>query len=280
VGGFQDRDAAAAAAGAFAGPSSASRSSRANEAIGSEQASREATIVCFIHDGCSPDRVNRLYTMVAAGLWQPFRFLCLTNDTVGLRPEVSCHPIPETPLVEGTGGAWRLLSLFSPRIAPLLGDAALLLSPDILIVGALDAFFERPGDLIMIRDWYHPLSGIGNESVLRFHPARLTDAFEQYRSDPGAVTSRFRNAREYLSWYAGYFGALSFWPRSWCVSFRHDCVPAWPLNHFRAPRLPVGSRVVVFHGEPTISSAIAGGPMTHRTRAHLAAPWAGDGAQV
>lgn len=236
----------------------------------------ELTILCVGADNRPAEHVNHLYAMAARNAWQPIRFLCFRTDPIGIRPEIECLSLPDIPLSSETQGDWSLLGAFAPSIAKQLSDRVLVLSPDVLIVGSLKPFFERPGDFIMIRDWYHPLAEIGNASVLRFKPSRLTDALDQYQRDHAAITARFRNAREYLSWYAGQFGTLTFWPKGWCVSFRRDCIPPWPLNLWREPRIPVGSRIVVCHGEPTLPRALEGGPTTRGTRAHLPAPWIGE----
>jgi hypothetical protein len=41
-----------------------------------------------------PEYVNRLYAMVRRHLSGDFRFVCLTDDSTGIRSEVQCLPIP------------------------------------------------------------------------------------------------------------------------------------------------------------------------------------------
>ncbi len=41
-----------------------------------------------------PEYVNRLYAMVRRHLSGDFKFVCLTDDGNGVRPEVTCLPIP------------------------------------------------------------------------------------------------------------------------------------------------------------------------------------------
>jgi len=234
------------------------------------------TILCPDVRNLGPDHINRLYDMAADHAAGPFRFLCFEPGGDGLRPEIERLAPPALP-AQAPFGDWNLLRAFAPGVSEELGETALLLDPEIMVVGQISAFLEPPGDFIMIRDWYHRFARIGNASVLRFRPVRLTDAYEQFCSDPDAITSRFRNAREYLSWYADHFGALSFWPKGWCVSFRRDCIPRWPLNHWRAPELPTGSRIVVFHGKPTMSEGLQGRRAAGGIRSHRPAPWVGKG---
>jgi len=46
---------------------------------------------------------------------------------------------------------------------------------------------------------------------------------------------------------------------SWVCHFRLHCVPFFPLNYFRAPRLPKDARIVIFPGGLHPEHAIAGG---------------------
>ena len=46
-----------------------------------------------------PEYVNRLYAMVARHLQGPFRFVCLTDNSMGVRPDVECMALPQLDLV-------------------------------------------------------------------------------------------------------------------------------------------------------------------------------------
>ena len=49
----------------------------------------------------APFYVNRLFAGVKRHLSRPFRFVCVTNDPEGIRPEVECVPFAEDPGVPG-----------------------------------------------------------------------------------------------------------------------------------------------------------------------------------
>jgi hypothetical protein len=75
-----------------------------------------------------------------------------------------------------------------------------------------------------------------------------------------------RNEQEYLTREIHRQGLLTYWPKEWCVSFKHSCLPTFPLNFFRTPRIPANARVVVFHGHPHPDEALAGrnrNPLRH-----------------
>ena len=84
-----------------------------------------------------PDYVNRLYAMVRRHLSGDFRFVCLTDDTQGIRSEVECHPIPDLNIQLAPGqrdGAWKKLTTFEQDLYGLQGQA-LFLDLDVVIVG-------------------------------------------------------------------------------------------------------------------------------------------------
>ena len=105
-----------------------------------------------------------------------------------------CRPIATSP-----ERGWAKIAAFSPTLAPLLAGPVLYLDLDLVIVGALDPLFEQPGRFLIIRDWYHPMGGIGNSSVFRYDlAAGLLGLF----ADPGrhyvsTIVRRHRNEQEY-----------------------------------------------------------------------------------
>ena len=52
--------------------------------------------------------------------------------------------------------------------------------------------------------------------------------------------------------------AVRFWPEGWVRHFRFHCVRTLPLNFVLPPKLPKGTRVVIFPGGLLPSHAIAG----------------------
>ena len=99
--------------------------------------------------------VNRLYVGVKRHLVRPFRFVCVTNDPTGIRPEVECVPFAENPGVPGRKwpNIFSKLTLFKDGFADLEGPT-LCLDIDTLVMGPLDKFFDyRPGDFCIIRNW-------------------------------------------------------------------------------------------------------------------------------
>jgi len=208
--------------------------------------------------------VNRLYAMVRERLQRPHRFVCLTDDATGIDPGVETLPLPEVgwddePDINLHG--WRKVGLMAPQIGDLQGTA-LFLDLDVVIVDALDPFFDLPGEVFMIRDFRKVrIRGdrfVGNTSVFRFELGVCPELYERFRSEFPAIRGEVRNEQEYLSHHFHQREQLHHWPAQWCASFKHDCV-GWGLpTYFRTPRIPPGTAIVVFHGRPSPRQAVTG----------------------
>ncbi len=107
------------------------------------------------------DYVNVLYGGVKANLQGDFRFVCLTDDARGIRPEVECLPIPDMGLAPGnlTFGAWPKIAVFRKELYDLVGRAVFI-DLDSMICDDLQPFFDHPGRLIMVREWKRPIDRI------------------------------------------------------------------------------------------------------------------------
>jgi hypothetical protein len=211
-----------------------------------------------------PEYVNHLYGMVRRHLRGDFDFVCLTDDPDGVRSEVRCLPIPPLELNSKPGerdGAWQKLTTFAADLHGLRGTA-LFLDLDVVIVGPLDEFFTHPGDFLIIHDyprfWRFGERIVGNSSVYRFELGAHADVLEHFRRHTDAARGKFRNEQEFLSHFLARQGKLRYWPRAWCPSFKYQCIPRWPANYWRAPFVPEGARVVIFHGEVNPHDALAG----------------------
>ncbi|MBN8511290.1 MAG: glycosyltransferase [Burkholderiales bacterium] len=204
-----------------------------------------------------PEYVNRLYAMVRRHLRGDFDFVCLTDDAQGVRAEVRCVPLPVMDVAPGAERGWRKLSTFVADLHGLRGPA-LFLDLDVVIVGAIDPFFEQPGEFLIIHDWKRPWRVTGNSSVYRFEVGAHADLLQHFVAHQAEVRQRFRNEQEYLSHRLHAQGRLAYWPKGWCRSFKYHSLPRWPANYWRAPQVPPGTRIVIFHGEVNPPDALAG----------------------
>ena len=106
-----------------------------------------------------PHYVNNLYAMARRHLQGDFRFICLTDNTEGIRAEVECFPIPRLDIRPEAAGvrdmAWRKLTTFSTDLASVYGlkGPALFLDLDVVVVDSLEPFFSQAGEFLIIKDY-------------------------------------------------------------------------------------------------------------------------------
>jgi hypothetical protein len=205
-----------------------------------------------------PDYVNRLYAMVRRHLRGEFRFVCLTDNSHGVRHEVECLPIPDLALPDSAPErGWKKLTTFEANLHGLRGTA-LFLDLDVVIVDDITSFFEQPGDFLIIHDWKRPWRVTGNSSVYRFKIGAHADLLAYFRGHADEVRAKFRNEQAYLSDVLHRQGKLGYWPAQWCASWKYHCIPHFPSNYWRAPRIPTGVRMLIFHGVMNPPDALAG----------------------
>jgi hypothetical protein len=201
--------------------------------------------------------VNNLYGMVSRQITGAFRFVCLTDQREGIRPEVECMDCPTvsvSPPYDNLG--WRKLSLWSENLPDMAGDW-LYLDLDVVITGGLDEFFvyHPQATFIVMQNWSQPGSGIGNTSVFRFrvgsHPYLLSDLVDNQQT----LFATFRNSQTYIS---KSIKEIIFWPDEWCILFKINCLPPMPQRWWREPLLPASARVVAFPGVPNPHEVVNG----------------------
>ncbi len=234
-------------------------------------------------DFYGPEYVNRLYCGVERNLTLPFRFLCFTDHSDGLNPGIECYPIPGLDIPAGMRpdvvrrGAWFKLGVFQSGLADLNGSC-LFLDLDILVLRSLDRLFElREKDFCLIRDWQQPhqrlthlgQTPVGNTSVFRFQAGGTDYILDAFGKTSGQALNRIRNDQRFVSFHAK---SITWWPKSWVVSFKRHCLPAFPVNLLRSAPEPALASIVAFHGRPNPHEAMAGhrqGPLHRWTRPTL-----------
>jgi len=205
-----------------------------------------------------PEWVNKLRSMVRRHLHRPHRFVCFTDDPTGITEEgIEIKPLPEMDLPPGKERGWRKLSTFQKPLFDLEGPT-LFLDVDLVIVDDIDCFFDYPGEFCIIKDWGRPWRITGNSSVYRFEANAHPDIYANFMENIDRVKREVRNEQEYLTREIHRQGKLTYWPREWCVSFKHTCMSLPPLNFIRVPQIPKGAKIVVFHGNPNPPEALVG----------------------
>lgn len=193
--------------------------------------------------------VNNLWSMIRRNSKRDTRLICFTDDPSGVDPAVATYPIPDIKLPpKAFRQGWRKVTFWRSDLVPLSGDV-LFLDLDVVITGGIDDFFDySPGSsFCVIENWTQIGSGIGNTSAYRFRVGSHPYLFEKLNANAEQILSQFPNSQTYISHT---ITEKTFWPSTWCQSFKHTLLPRWPLNFIQAARLPPETKVVAFTGKP------------------------------
>jgi hypothetical protein len=196
-----------------------------------------------------PEYVNILYSMVRRHTARPLRFVCFTDNSTDLRSEVEALPLPPIDLpARFAWTPWRKVSLWQKPLANLDGNV-LFLDLDVVVTGNIDSFFDyRPqAPFCVAENWTQAGAGIGNTSVFRLRAGHYPEIFETLQADASRVLGAYSNEQIFVSRHVP---EIAFWPADWCLSFKFNLLPRWPLNFIKAAALPAGARVVCFMGHP------------------------------
>jgi len=209
-------------------------------------------------DKYGPDYVNKLYNMVSKNLTKKFRFICFTENEKGLNNRIETFPLPSIKMPKNKPErGWRKLSILQKNLNGLKGTC-LFLDLDIVIVDNIDPMFELSGEFFIAFDRRKKNSSIGNSSVFRFEAGAHHDIYENFNNNSSTILSIFRNEQAYLSDMIVKKGIFYYWPEDWCPSFKYHCVPNFPLNYLMSPKIPMGAKIILFHGLPEPTEAAEG----------------------
>ncbi|MDK2858731.1 MAG: hypothetical protein PWQ89_1850 [Verrucomicrobiota bacterium] len=220
---------------------------------------KQQTVICLKWGTrYGPEYVNRLYSMTKRNTGRPLRFVCITDDTSGLIPEVETRPMPEFDLPETFRyKGFRRMFLFKESLYDLKGKV-LHLDLDLIVTGSIDAFFDYEPDApyIVAENWTQPGEGIGNMSVFRYEIGALTKIWERFSADPLGMLKMYNNSQTFCS---RTLGSFPMYPLEWCIGFKQSLIPRWPLNFFITPKPPQKQvKIVAFTGKPDLEDVIAG----------------------
>jgi len=224
--------------------------------------------------------VNRLRRAVAHNLSRPFRFICFTDDASGLDDGIEAYPLPPIELPPShQRTTWLKLGLFMDGVGDMQGDC-LFLDLDLLVIDNIDCFFDyMPGKRCIIHNWVqgHLLlkkrPDVGNSSVFRWTAGRTQFIVDKFYAEAQWAMDNFRPPQTYLTYG---LGEKHFWPADWATSFKRHAIPPFPLNLFLEPKIPPGTRILVFHGLPDPDQALEGYRPRRLHRRTRPAPWITD----
>ncbi|MDC9729472.1 MAG: hypothetical protein PSN04_09150 [Methyloprofundus sp.] len=219
--------------------------------------------------------VNRLYSMVLKNTTIPFRFICFTDNSTDIHPDVEIQALPELHIPNGLPErGWRKLTVFAENFGNLSGTT-LFLDLDIVIVDSIDEFFTYPGDFLIAHDKHRPARLEGNSSVFRFEIGQHPEILSYFIENFSQIRQEVRHEQAYLSREIKKTSRLNFWPDEWVPSFKYRCAPSWIKSWFQAPSIPDGAKIILFHGLPNPPEAIKG--ISGKWHRHIKpSPWIKD----
>lgn len=232
-----------------------------------------------------PHYVNRLFWAVNRNLGQKFRFVCFTDDSSGIIPEVECFPMIDLKLPEHWHSKhWLKLGVFRENIGQLKGTC-LFLDLDVVIVDSIDSLFEyEPGSFCISPDWLAPLKRwklklqklptSGNTSVFRFEANTLKYIVDEFESNCNQILHTRASEQAFVTEMV--YDKIKWWPPMWIRSFRRHCRPPKPLNLILRPTLPKSAKIVSFHGLPKLNEAAMGSHTDNIFDRCLTANWISD----
>lgn len=195
----------------------------------------------------TPVYVERLFTGLQRHLRQPFRFLCMTerDRIANFSSGIERHAIKD-PELTAHKGCFARLRMFDPGWQQNRGIAERLVCVDldVVITGPLDALFDRPESLVILKGANASNPCPYNCSLMMFragaHPELWTefslDAAKQiphygFPDDQGFIHHRVKDA---AGWQVGRSSGVYAFQK-----------PGWPDG---SAELPEGARLVAFPG--------------------------------
>lgn len=94
-----------------------------------------------------PEHVNVLYHSLKRNITLPFKFVCVTDDPVGIDPAVEIVPLWDT--YRNLGGCYTRLYIFSKEVEKLFGPRFMMIDLDCVIVGNIDSLLKRKEDFLI-----------------------------------------------------------------------------------------------------------------------------------
>lgn len=213
------------------------------------------SVVCFkwqpqpgYRSEYAPATVNTLRSMVERNYGRPHRFICVTDDPIGLDPRIEWVPLWNdhaelpNPSFHTGPSCFRRLKVFSREIGAVLGERFVCMDLDTVITGDLTPLLDRTEDFIAWRnpDPRWPLNG----SLFMLTAGARPQVWEEF--DPKTSPARSHAAgckgsdQGWMSYILGKT-ETTWGPEDGVYSYRDEIAK-------RGNRLPKNARAVMFHG--------------------------------
>jgi hypothetical protein len=195
--------------------------------------------------------------MVERNLTLPYEFVCFTENTQGIDPNIRCEPLPDLPV----NGWWYKPMFFDPNF--VLKGTILFLDLDVVVFKNINNLFEyNPNKFCIIRDFNRATIRNFtrmNSSVFRLQTGQHRSVYEEFAKEPLQTSRRFHGDQDWI--HNKIKTDFAFWPDEWIQSYKWE-MRGRPLmvrdsqtgkRNFKelgVPRILDNTSIAVFHGEP------------------------------
>lgn len=197
-----------------------------------------------------PETVSALKRMVDRHYPDPHRFICVTDDPVGIDPSVEILPLwndfADVPSPHGgkNPSCYRRLRMFHPEIGKHFGERFVSMDLDAVITGDMRPVWNRPEDFVAWGDTNPRPGSHYNGSMILLRAGARPQVWERF--DPATSPKQSLRAgcwgsdQGHISFVLG-GGEAKWGKKDGVYSFRND------LQNQRD--IPANCRVVLFHGK-------------------------------
>ena len=204
---------------------------------------------------------NILFRALTDIMQSQFRFVCLTDDTLGLAQGIETMPLPAFKMdrQHWHKGMWPKLGAFAPDLFEP-GTPIIMMDVDVVVLRDLTPLFDHlreHGGLHIIRELpdtlprtfpkLFPKTLLSNSSVVGFRAGEQEHLFEMFRNKTIEEVSKFRNDQNFIHYHAK---NRQSWPIGWMQSFKKDLAWHFPVSLVRPVPRPDDAYIVIFHGVP------------------------------
>jgi hypothetical protein len=195
--------------------------------------------------------VNTLRQSFARHYPKPHRFICVTDDPVGIEPGIEIVPLWDdfsklrNPTWPTGPNCYRRLPVFGKKFAEIAGNRFMCMDLDVVITGDMTDIVDRTEDFVIWGTTNPRIPYCASMFLMTagVHEEVLTD-FDPLRSPRIASNAGYRGSDQ--GWINYKLGKdIPVWNRSHGVFSYKDHV----LDNFRG-LLPSNARIVIFHGKP------------------------------
>lgn len=219
-------------------------------------------------DKYSAEYVNNLYNMVKRNCTLDYEFICFTENTNGIDPNITTRPLPKLMLT----GWWYKPWFFSNELN--LQGTLLFLDLDLIVFENINKFFfyDEDKDFVIIRD-FNRINRSNwdriNSSVFRLKIGARKDQYHEFINNRSNITKRMHGDQD---WMYRYCKPYHYWPEEWVQSYKWEMRGRQHLGMINGqrdfiddlpPKILQDTSIAVFHGKPDIHTCSDEWPKKH-----------------